>query len=155
MANYLLYWSLETTVYLFPAVESSYSPFGILIRIQQEIFSGQITSHSTKARQGYIWGVMASSAHMDMLDENIDSLRGWETIVWHGFHLEDWRRHGVINRVAYFEVITWITFWPYFLSHRCSVLNRKAKISEWHGWVDELFCVMCVSLIQLTEYLVY
>uniref|UniRef100_A0A671RDC6 Very-long-chain enoyl-CoA reductase-like n=1 Tax=Sinocyclocheilus anshuiensis TaxID=1608454 RepID=A0A671RDC6_9TELE len=47
---------------------------------------------------------MASSAHMDMLDENIDSLRGWETIVWHGFHLEDWRRHGVINRVAYFEV---------------------------------------------------
>uniref|UniRef100_A0A673G4R5 Trans-2,3-enoyl-CoA reductase-like 2b n=1 Tax=Sinocyclocheilus rhinocerous TaxID=307959 RepID=A0A673G4R5_9TELE len=28
----------------------------------------------------------------------------WETIVWNGFHLEDWRRHGVINRVAYFEV---------------------------------------------------
>uniref|UniRef100_A0A8C1ZZA4 Trans-2,3-enoyl-CoA reductase-like 2b n=1 Tax=Cyprinus carpio TaxID=7962 RepID=A0A8C1ZZA4_CYPCA len=47
---------------------------------------------------------MASSAHMDMLDENIDSLRGWETIVWHGFHLEDWRRHGVINRVIYFKM---------------------------------------------------
>ncbi|CAM4594033.1 unnamed protein product [Leuciscus chuanchicus] len=47
---------------------------------------------------------MACSAHMDMLDENIESFRGWESIVWHGFHLEDWRRHGVINRVAYFEV---------------------------------------------------
>ncbi|XP_067309209.1 trans-2,3-enoyl-CoA reductase-like 2b [Pseudorasbora parva] len=47
---------------------------------------------------------MACSAHMDMLDENTDSFRGWESIVWHGFHLEDWKRHGVINRVAYFEV---------------------------------------------------
>jgi len=49
---------------------------------------------------------MACSAHMDMLDENSESFRGWESIVWHGFHLQDWRRHGVINRVAYFEVIT-------------------------------------------------
>lgn len=56
---------------------------------------------------------MASSAHMDMLDENIDSLRGSEAIVWRGFHLDDWRRHGVINRIAYFEVITSITFWLY------------------------------------------
>lgn len=50
LANYPSYWSLEKTVCLFPAVESSYFSFDILIRIQRKMFSGLITSNSTKTR---------------------------------------------------------------------------------------------------------
>lgn len=85
---------------------------------------------------------MACSAHMDMLDENIESFRGWESIVWHGFHLEDWRRHGVINRVAYFEVINLITFCLCFPPHRYSVLNGN---NEYIAAVNELLFVSHMS----------
>ncbi|TRZ04433.1 hypothetical protein DNTS_016088 [Danionella cerebrum] len=62
----------------------------------------------TNSEQEMLTGC-TSQKHMDPLDEQTDSFRAWESIVWSGLHLEDWRRHGIINRVAYFEDAWWLT----------------------------------------------